>query len=161
MSAPEITLRLASMDDALLLLAWRNDQETRSQSISQDEISQVEHMSWLKRSLESKTRTIFIAEAHGQAIGTIRLDNKDNDQIELSWTIGREFRGKGYGRMILDTVCRQNDHQKLLATIRSENTASMSMAKKCGFLLKNESDGITYWERPAHTLIVTVRTELV
>ena len=147
MSAPEITLRLAGMDDALLLLAWRNDPETRSQSISQDEVSQVEHVSWLKRSLESKTRTIFIAETQGQAVGTIRLDELANKEIELSWTIGREFRGKGYGRMILDAVCRQNNHRKLLATIRSQNTASMAMAKNAGFSQKNELDGITYWQR--------------
>jgi len=46
-----MNIRLATRDDAQLLLAWRNDPLTRAMSKSMDEVQWDEHVRWLNSRL--------------------------------------------------------------------------------------------------------------
>ena len=63
----DVSLRVATADDSARLLAWRNDAETRAQSLRPDEVSASDHEAWLSRSLASDERALFVAERDGAA----------------------------------------------------------------------------------------------
>ncbi|MDB5888528.1 MAG: GCN5-like N-acetyltransferase, partial [Rhodocyclales bacterium] len=57
----DIVLRPATLQDAALLLDWRNDPLTRLSSHSADEIPLDEHLAWLNRILGDPLRQLLIA----------------------------------------------------------------------------------------------------
>jgi len=88
-----ITLRPATIQDAQVLLEWRNDPETRKNSHTMDEIKMEDHMKWLYGVLSSGGRYLLIAELRESLesevtapVGTVRLD-LSGDICELSWTV--------------------------------------------------------------------------
>jgi len=89
----QIILRPATIRDAKLLYKWRNDPQTRLASRNQGELTFEEHLSWLKKSLASENRAIYIAEIAGAPVATARTDYA-NHEYELSWTVARNFAGR-------------------------------------------------------------------
>ena len=55
-----LVLRVATLSDADILLAWRNDRETRRQSKSTDKVEQSSHVSWLTAVLNDDDRALYI-----------------------------------------------------------------------------------------------------
>ena len=70
-------LRKAVMDDAELILKWRNDEMTRRNSFSSDVISMDNHVKWLERKFSDNKCLMYILEDDGAAVGHIRLDILD------------------------------------------------------------------------------------
>ncbi len=132
-------LRPATLDDAKLLLSWRNDPATRANSRDTGVISWNSHEQWLKSVLDDGSRTILIAEVEGCPVATCRIDSDG----ELSWNVSPEHRGRGYGlemvRMVIET-----SSEPRFAAIRSSNAASLSIVKRLGF--EQVSNGeVTEW----------------
>ena len=125
-------LRPATMDDASILLQWRNDESTRMASRNQEVVAEAEHLEWLKRSFADDNRKILIAEVDGQPVGTIRLDQNDEDSTEVSWTVAPSSRGKGIGKAIVRAAIAGTSG-KLIAYVREENIASQKIATTVGF----------------------------
>ena len=142
-SKENIILRPATMGDAKLLFDWRNDPETRMQSIDTGEVFWDKHLEWLKKSLSNQNRKIIIAKIKGQPVGTIRLDI-GKPRSELSWTVAPSARGKGVGtKMVLKAI--QFFSCPLLAKIKPGNLASMKIAEKAGFQKQSSGTEITEW----------------
>jgi hypothetical protein len=87
-------LRLATMEDAELLLRWRNDPQTRKQFFTTDIISLEPHRKWLKSALVNPAIKLWIATQAEFPIGTVRADLHD-EGWDMSWTIAPEHRGRG------------------------------------------------------------------
>ena len=49
-----VKLRTATIQDADLLLEWRNDPKTRKASHNTDEVQRDEHISWLTKTLNNE-----------------------------------------------------------------------------------------------------------
>jgi len=59
------------MDDAGVLLAWRNDPDTRAASHNSDKVDLQNHLAWLESSLaKPEMRQLWIAELDNLAVGT-------------------------------------------------------------------------------------------
>ncbi|MEK7556421.1 MAG: GNAT family N-acetyltransferase, partial [Patescibacteria group bacterium] len=102
-----LKIRLAELTDARLLLDWRNDPETRGQSVNTDEVAWADHWAWLERALENPYRSLWIAEQDLVPVGTVRFDfdpAEDPERWELSWTVAPEVRGRGVGALIVETA---------------------------------------------------------
>ncbi len=141
-------LRPASMDDAGLLLAWRNDPLTRQASIDGDSVDEVEHRTCLGEILADPARTILIALSKDEPVGTLRID-RDADVSELSWTISPDHRGKGFGtEMVQLGVAQAGGPVK--AVIKEGNQASRKIAAAAGLALVGSQGGLETWtNRPA------------
>jgi RimJ/RimL family protein N-acetyltransferase len=125
-------LRPATFDDAKILFIWRNNEETRKHSLHDKEVSWENHLAWLKESLSSSNRTLYLAEKKGKLLGTIRADKKE-EGIELSWTVAPEARGHGYGKtMVLQFVREVFPHEKIIATVEENHVASKKIAEALG-----------------------------
>ncbi len=120
------------MGDAKILFDWRNDPLTRENSHNTDEVPWENHVAWLEKSLVSPTRTLYIAEAEGVPVGTVRAD-LHNGARELSWTVAPEARGKGFGKaMVLQFVREILPGVRLIASVKKGNRASESIARALG-----------------------------
>lgn len=141
----EISLRRAIPHDSEMLWEWRNDYETRMNSVNTDLVGWPEHIMWFSKSLAMLDRKIFIAENNKEPVGTVRFDYY-NDSVELSWTIAPEHRGKGYGAAMLKAAIAKEPTKDIYATIKPENHASAKIAKASGFVFTKMENGLGVWK---------------
>lgn len=149
-----MNLRLSTINDAQLLLEWRNDELTRLSSFNTENISFKDHLDWFQKSLLSLNREIYIAEIKNLPVGTIRVDISEDNSKELSWTIAPSQRGKGYGSLLLNTFISLYP-STYTAQVKEENIPSIKMVKKNGFtLLSKEGSNFTFIKRLSDLEIV-------
>jgi RimJ/RimL family protein N-acetyltransferase len=132
----DVTLRLATADDADALLAWRNDPQTRAMSIDAAEVTNDQHRAWLAKTIEREDRLLFAAEHAGRAIGSVRLDAHGVACFEVSLTVAPAERGKGYAVALLraaEAIALARGAVRLVAVIKPENTASRRAFEAAGF----------------------------
>lgn len=121
-----ISFRRATTLDWPLLLEWRNDPETRHQSINTETIPVAEHIEWLRsRSEGGGDGCPWIADIYLEPIGTMRRVGS-----ELSWTIAPKYRGQGFGLAMVAEFIRLYP-RVYTATIKPDNGASLRIAKRC------------------------------
>jgi len=137
-----IVYRIATIDDADILLSWRNDQETRAASINQSPISYDDHINWLNAVLSHGDRTLYIVEIHNTPSATIRVDVISPTQSELSWTVAPNSRGQGLGRLIVQGVIAMQPDMEFIAQVKSDNTASLAIAQSAGMVKQSEENGV-------------------
>jgi hypothetical protein len=93
-SEGEMKIRRATIQDANLLLKWRNDPQTKKANYTQHEIQRDEHITWLIKILNDTNKKLLIAEENGVRVGAIRVDYSDgiyevimdgSARDEMSW----------------------------------------------------------------------------
>ncbi|MEO9275377.1 GNAT family N-acetyltransferase [Marinomonas sp. 5E14-1] len=141
-----LNLRTATLADAKILLAWRNDPQTRAASHNTDEILLENHLAWLESSLKKpEQRRLWVAELDGNLVGTCRADKEDNGW-ELSWTVAPEARGQGVAHKMLSKLI-DTFQQPLTAQVKKDNMASMKVAERLGFVIEKEESGVLFYRR--------------
>ncbi len=134
-------LRPATIDDAPLLLTWRNDPVTRANSVHCEVVALADHLRWFAATLQNPKRKLLIAEDGGVSVGTIRIDVIDGESQELSWTVAPEARGKGVGKAMV-ALAIASLRGTIAAVIKATNTASLRIAERLGFVLHHERGNI-------------------
>lgn len=142
-----ITLRLATIQDAELLLEWRNDPETRKASHNTAEVGRDEHVSWLSKTLDNPNRKLYVAEEAGIPVGTVRADAYE-DVWELSWTVAPNARGKGVAKRMVALLAQQIS-EPIRAEVKADNMASALNAEHAGMIFHRELDGVLHYRRAA------------
>ena len=126
--APPVRLRAADLQDAELMLAWRNDPETQRWSRDSREIEPEEHAHWLQCVLADASTRLWMAECEGQPIASVRvgsevggpasdtagptesdgppterisLDLRAEDVAEVHIVLAPHMRGRGLGSAVL------------------------------------------------------------
>jgi RimJ/RimL family protein N-acetyltransferase len=141
----KIHLRPARIQDAEVLLEWRNDPETRAASHNSEEVKKEEHISWVKKVLADKKRRLFIAEEDGRPFGTIRVDFSDG-VYKLSWTVAPNSRGRGLGKEMVKLIANQIT-DGIRAEIKMGNQASVRIAEYAGMIFEEEKNGVLHYRR--------------
>ncbi|MCI5059435.1 MAG: UDP-2,4-diacetamido-2,4,6-trideoxy-beta-L-altropyranose hydrolase [Alphaproteobacteria bacterium] len=144
-TSPDIRLRPARLEDAQLLLDWRNDPATRQASLNTDIIAYEDHVKWFKGVLEDQNRHLYIATHDNHDVGTIRADlTPETGAYNLSWSVAPEHQGKGVGKKMLSRLMEELEGP-FTATIRKDNTASIRIAETTGMMLEKEAQEILYY----------------
>lgn len=133
-----IELRRADLSDAGFLLELRNDPVTRRFSFTQHEISEGEHVAWLRERLSDPSTLIWVAVLEGRPSGQLRLTRLDERTAEVHIGIAPDARGRGLAR---ETLTRARDLCArawpevacLRARIVPDNTASVRAFEAAGF----------------------------
>lgn len=131
-----VTLRPATVADSTMLLAWRNDPETRAQSRSTTLVERADHEKWLARVLADPKRKLLIAEHGGKPVGQVRLDLVRHATAEVSFGLGSEARGKSLAAAVLQAAephARDLGAVTILAEVRTENERSLRAFKRAGY----------------------------
>jgi RimJ/RimL family protein N-acetyltransferase len=137
----KIIARTVSLDDADLILEWRNSIDARIMSRNTSLISVVEHRNWLNKWLGEENRGYFWIYSEGSKnIGYVRFDSSEKINLfEISIFIEEGNRGQGAAKMLLeDSLARLSDLEKIVtvkATVLKSNLASMRLFYSSGFKL--------------------------
>ncbi|MEO9461247.1 MAG: GNAT family N-acetyltransferase [Marinomonas sp.] len=136
-----VKFRPITLDDAAMLLLWRNDPTTRKASVGSEPVEWEDHIEWLRSSLTNSNRELLLALLDEEPIGTVRIDR--NDKIEMSWTIAPSARGKGLGKQMVRAALPDGE---VTARIKRYNIASQRIALAAGFQLVLD-DPLQLWLR--------------
>lgn len=144
--------RPATIEDAQMLLDWRNEPSTRSASRNKDEISWPEHISWLSKTLAREDRKLLIVEHGDIPVGTARWDQLAEDKWEVSITVNPALRGQGLARGVLraaEEVLEIKTPTQLVAAIHLDNAASRSLFAQAAYLphLPTNAEGFTHYAK--------------
>lgn len=142
-----LKLRPATIDDADLLFAWRNDALTREASHGTAPVARDEHFAWLTRTLGDPRRKLFVAEVNGVPVGTVRSDFADG-VCELSWTVAPSARGRGVGQRMVAQLAA-GIAEPIRAEVKAGNAASVRIAVHAGMTFQKEVDGVLHFGRGA------------
>ena len=136
----ELILKEATMDDAQMLLEWRNDVQTKLASHNQDDVEKEDHLIWISRIINDPNRLLYIAWQKIKpdgilAVGTCRADYcKKEDCYELSWTVAPHARGRGTGKQMVAILANQLKDKNIRAEVKADNIGSQKIAEYAGMI---------------------------
>jgi RimJ/RimL family protein N-acetyltransferase len=141
---PMVGIRRARPEDALEILGWRNDAETRSMSRNGAVIDEEQHKAWFSRALKDPWRIFVIGTCSEEKVGMVRFDRHHEKLWQTNIVIAPEWRGRGLGRLFLDMAMKyffsKHPEASLLAEIKRGNAASRRVFCSLGFVCE-EDDG--------------------
>lgn len=87
---------------------------------------------------DEKHHSVSAVERDGVAIGQVRLRFDEPGSAEISYWLGEEYWGKGYGSRVVGDYCEKAflDHPeitRLFARVHKEHRASQRILEKAGF----------------------------
>lgn len=149
-----IMFRPATINDADDLLAWRNDELTRSSFRSTGLVSREEHENWMQFNVVQgyPSHLVLIAESDIGNVGVVRFDADKADVMtyETSITVAPNQRGKGMATPMLDRACAYMPECALTAEIRIKNYRSRRIFEASGFEeVRRNKEFIQYRKEPA------------
>ena len=135
-----IYLREAEQMDIGLLFTWANDPAVRLNSFTTDPIPYEDHRKWFEHIMADDKVLQYIMMDDENPVGQIRL-NIENDSAEIGYSIAAAYRGRGYGRKILqlivDEVKKHHPEIKtLIAKVKPDNKASKKLFESEGYEMK-------------------------
>jgi RimJ/RimL family protein N-acetyltransferase len=129
----EPSVRPANHADSALLLAWRNDPETRAWSRTTDPVARPDHEAWLAKVLADPDRRLLVAEHDHHPVGTVRFD-RDGDHWEISITVAPEARGRKLAVPVLLAAERVLPRGTTVrACVHQDNGASRALFRRAGY----------------------------
>jgi RimJ/RimL family protein N-acetyltransferase len=141
----DLRLRPATAADAALLLEWRNDETTRHASHNTAAVTPEDHARWFDALLRNPSRRLFIAEDHGEPVGSVRADrDPDGACHELSWTVAPSARGRGVGVRMVQLLLAEVSGQ-VRAEVKPGNPASVRIAEAAGLRFDAERNGVLHY----------------
>ena len=138
-------LREISYDDWEILLEWRNEKETRNNSINSNIIQEDEHKDFIKKIIKDSEKNQFIFEYNEKPVGTIREDLLGEDQFELSYTINPKYRGMKIGQIMMHLYLIERKGS-FFCEVKEKNTPSIKMIEKLGFKLYKKDNHINLYK---------------
>ena len=135
-------LKKATIDDAMDILAWRNDPQTRAASFNKEEIDRDSHLKWFAEKLADENCELFIMTEGNNKLGHIRIDI-DGDTGTISYMINPTHRGKGYGTGMIGLLDSAVDKRVsvLSALVEKDNIASQKCFERNGYEQDVNADG--------------------
>lgn len=138
-----IHVRAATMDDAELLRAWRNDASVRRASRKEEPVGVSEHLRWLENCIRDSSRVLLIGEdpVTGEPVGMVRFDEQHDDTrrlFEVSILVASDCRGKGLARSLLlageSDLAVASRGARVVAFVKSGNDPSIRLFEACGYV---------------------------
>ncbi|HPF52402.1 MAG TPA: GNAT family N-acetyltransferase [Draconibacterium sp.] len=138
-------LRPVNIEDKASIYKYRSDHETdryQSSGIHTmddmddffDKISSEINIpgTWFQFAIIERDSNLLIGD-----IGVHFLETSDNRQVEIGYTLDKNFRGKGYARealtKIIDYLITHLNKHRIIASIDPENTDSIKLIERIGF----------------------------
>ncbi len=114
-----------------LIYEINNDPLTRKYSVNSKSFSFKKHKAWLKKTLKSKSKKIYLVIENKNVVGLIRLKVERNKNY-LSWAVKKRFRGKNIGKKMLKGYVQKNK-KVFFAKIKKNNIRSIKVCEYAGF----------------------------
>lgn len=143
-------LRPATLDDAQILLDWRNDPLTRAQSRHTEPLAWNGHLAWLTRVLTSPDCLLLVGTLAGDGIGSVRFARHDQGELwEVSIALDPMWRGQGLGSRLLPAAVtelrRHHPRAAVVAAVRPGNRASEALFLGAGFRPADSAESFAHY----------------
>ncbi|MGL5574108.1 MAG: GNAT family N-acetyltransferase [Sarcina sp.] len=133
----KVYLRSVQEEDINFLLELRNDLEVRKNSFNEEILTLEKHLKWFKnRDLEQNKYYLLTDGIY--KIGSVYL-LKGEQGNEISYMIHKDFRGMGYGKLIINMIENEIDGE-LIAKVKKENYISNKIFEKLGYSKLSEKN---------------------
>jgi spore coat polysaccharide biosynthesis protein SpsF (cytidylyltransferase family)/GNAT superfamily N-acetyltransferase len=147
-----VSLRPAYPSDAEFVRNCRNDDDAVRFSVTGCAVTRADHERWFEARLASPGHPMWIGEAGGEPVGTVRLDVR-TAVGEVAIALHRAMRGRGFGRGLLSALLEQVGAEQqvveLVARVHNCNTASMRTFLGAGFeIARDEGEFVTLRRDP-------------
>jgi pseudaminic acid synthase len=146
-------VRRATPDDALDVLAWRNDPTTRAMSRNGEVVGEAEHRAWFEGALSDADCLLLVGEEGGDKVGMVRIDRGETSEISIN--INPRLRGTGRGGELLSKALAGCD-SPLVAEVKHENAASRRLFERAGFVLAGEHDDMLCYRKGQMSRAITI-----
>lgn len=133
-----LTLRLATQKDEGLLYQWQSNPNIRQYFRNPNAVTIDEHATWFINSLRQSSRTIYIIELGSNSntlpVGTMRFDEINNQQYEVSILIDHNFQNQKLGWRALKSTPKKFRSKEIIASVHIDNKASQQLFLSAGYL---------------------------
>jgi UDP-2,4-diacetamido-2,4,6-trideoxy-beta-L-altropyranose hydrolase len=142
LAAPAITLRPATIEQAPMLHAWRNDERVRRVSFDAAVIDCETHMRWVEQVLADPQRHLLIAATVDGDVACVRFDCA-GDEAEVSIYLAPGLGDRGLGTAVIKEIRRWARINlpavdTLSATVLANNPSSRKAFLNAGFQPRHE-----------------------
>jgi RimJ/RimL family protein N-acetyltransferase len=150
----DIILRPVCREDSALLWYWANEPVVRAASFSSEFIPWEQHVRWFESKINDENCLIFLAVNHqGTPIGQVRFDSQGKEAV-ISTSIAKEFRGLGYGSLVIEMASRRLfeiiNVSQINAYVKIDNDLSKRAFVKAGY---KERQQLIIYDQPALQMI--------
>jgi RimJ/RimL family protein N-acetyltransferase len=139
----QIYIRKVTNNDINLLFEWVNDSLVIENSLKTiEKIDWPTHKKWFDSKINNKNARIYIFEnVLKKPIGQVRIE-KVSDYAKISFSIDKNYRGKGYAKIILKMAINTFELQKkiFIAEVKKNNLASINTFKRLKFTYEEYND---------------------
>ena len=139
----QIYIRKVTNNDINLLFEWVNDSLVIENSLKTiEKIDWPTHKKWFDLKINNKNVRIYIFEnVLKKPIGQVRIE-KVSDYAKISFSIDKNYRGKGYAKIILKMAINTFELQKkiFIAEVKKNNLASINTFKRLKFTYEEYND---------------------
>lgn len=133
-----ISLKRTTIDDVDLLLKMDKQKETQMYLGGVKNKSREERIEFLKKKeLNSNNYTVYLNNSI--KIGFIGLKKIPN-YYELSYIFDSDYTNKGYCSKAIEILLKDYKDIKIIAKFKKENTASIRVLEKNGFMYKDKDE---------------------
>lgn len=144
-----IYLRNITENDLELIFKWANEEDVRQNSFNKENINYEEHKKWFLKKIKNKDM-FYLLQHNENKIGQIRVDKID-DGLLISYSIDREKRGKGYGRIIVELLekelLKNKIDEKIIAYVKKSNIASVKIFIDLGYEYDIENNIYCFYKK--------------
>lgn len=142
----KLNLRKCTESDNDLIYEMANDPVVRKNSFNKNFIKYEDHCVWYENTLRNHNVMMYVVENNNLVIGQLRI-SKQMDKAIISYSILKEYRGKGYANNIL-TMAKEvaliNDIKILEGFVKKDNVASRKAFIYNGFKEYEEKESYKY-----------------
>lgn len=133
-----VTTRRAMIEDAAMILAWRNDPYVRSVSRDKGVIGWKAHLAWFERIVASTDHLLLIAEKNGVPVGVVRFDRLSDHRHEISLYLNPVVAGRRLGLAMIGAAQQALSREQardlvILAETLPGNVASQRLFRSAGY----------------------------
>lgn len=142
-SSSEISIRQAVQEDCATYFHWANDSQVRQSSLTQEAVAIATHVSWFRQAISSPDTLLFVGESGSLPIGQVRF-HKENFEWWLSYSIDKDFRGRGLGRTLIQLALMKfsaaHPNTAVYGVVKNGNNASIKLLEATGFVVSHSND---------------------
>lgn len=123
---------------------WRNNPLNRKYSYNDKELDFEDHMHWFEKEVDSKESHYIIGYLGKMPLGVVRFAYNDTSLLSTTILIYLVpgLHGLGIGELLLRSAiawlyAKYRIFPKIIAEIKEENIASITIFERCGFIKEN------------------------
>ena len=157
MESPRLVFREIEEDDAAFIVDVRSEPDVYRYFVDPHRITLKEHLNWFHNIYpynDRRTDYIALDKATGERVGVfgLILTGDAGEKAEINYLIRKEYQRRGLAaegvECLLGYAASELRCNTALAEIHEENTASLALAGKLGFVQTGRKDQILYFEKP-------------